>query len=105
MTISVAERAELAAAVSDLLHDECTEQDVRRVMSTEDGFDRGLWRRLAAQGVTGLLVGTEYGGVGLGAAGGSRPSPEAAGAAQAPTTTSERCCRGWSTGRPSEPSH
>ncbi|ORV26210.1 acyl-CoA dehydrogenase [Mycolicibacterium conceptionense] len=67
MTISVAERAELAAAVSDLLHDECTEQDVRRVMSTEDGFDRGLWRRLAAQGVTGLLVGTEYGGVGLGA--------------------------------------
>lgn len=67
MAISVAERAELAAAVSDLLHDECTEQDVRRVMGTEDGFDRGLWCKLAAQGVTGLLVGSEYGGVGLGA--------------------------------------
>lgn len=67
MTISVAERAELAAAVSELLHDECTEQDVRRVIGGGDGFDRELWRKLAAQGVTGLLVGSEYGGVGLGA--------------------------------------
>lgn len=66
MTISVAERAELAAAVSALLHDECTEQDVRQVMDSDDGFDRELWRKLAAQGVTGLLVDTEYGGVGLG---------------------------------------
>ncbi|NKZ11030.1 acyl-CoA dehydrogenase [Mycolicibacterium septicum DSM 44393] len=67
MTISVAERAELAAAVSELLHGECTEQDVRRVIGTDDGFDRDLWRKLAAQGVTGLLVESEYGGVGLGA--------------------------------------
>ncbi|MEV0670605.1 acyl-CoA dehydrogenase family protein [Mycobacterium sp. NPDC050441] len=67
MTISVAERAELAAAVSELLHDECTEQDVRRAMDSDDGFDRELWRKLAAQGVTGLLVDSEYGGVGLGA--------------------------------------
>lgn len=67
MTISVAERAELAAAVSELLHGECTEQDVRRVMGSDDGFDRELWRKLAAQGVTGLLVDSEYGGVGLGA--------------------------------------
>lgn len=67
MTISVAERAELAAAVSELLHGECTEQDVRRVIGTVDGFDRDLWRKLAAQGVTGLLVDGEYGGVGLGA--------------------------------------
>jgi alkylation response protein AidB-like acyl-CoA dehydrogenase len=67
MAISVAERAELAAAVRELLHHQCTEQDVRRVMSTDDGFDRELWRNLAAQGVTGLLVDGEYGGVGLGA--------------------------------------
>lgn len=67
MTISVAERAELAAAVSELLHDECSEPDVRRVIGTDDGFDRELWRKLAAQGVTGLLVDSEYGGVGLGA--------------------------------------
>ncbi|WKG05241.1 acyl-CoA dehydrogenase family protein [Mycolicibacterium sp. HK-90] len=66
MTISAAERAELAAAVRDLLHDECTEPDVRRVIGTGDGFDRELWRKLAAQGVTGLLVDSDYGGVGLG---------------------------------------
>lgn len=66
MTISVAERAELAAAVSRLLRDECTEHDVRRVMATEEAFDRELWRKLAAQGVTGLLVDSEFGGVGLG---------------------------------------
>lgn len=66
MTISVTERAELRSAVRDLLHDECTEADVRRVMGTEDGLDRDLWAKLAAQGVTGLLVAPEYGGVGLG---------------------------------------
>lgn len=67
MTISVAERAELRSAVRDLLHEECTETDVRRVMSSADGFDRELWDKLAAQGVTGLLVETAYGGVGLSA--------------------------------------
>ncbi len=67
MTISLAERAELQAAVRDLLTDECTEQDVRRVMAGDDGFDRELWAKLAAQGVTGLLVESEFGGVGLGA--------------------------------------
>jgi alkylation response protein AidB-like acyl-CoA dehydrogenase len=67
VTISVAERADLRSAVRDLLHDECTEHDVRRVMSSEDGFDRTLWQKLAAHGVTGLLVDADYGGVGLGA--------------------------------------
>lgn len=67
MTISVTERAELRTAVRDLLHDECTEADVRRVMASPDGFDRELWAKLAAQGVPGLLVEPEYGGVGLGA--------------------------------------
>lgn len=67
MTISVAERAALAAAVRELLHDECSEQDVRRTISGGEGYDRQLWRKLAAQGVTGLLIDPEYGGVGLGA--------------------------------------
>lgn len=67
MTISVTERAELRSAVRDLLRDECTEYDVRRVMASADGFDRDLWAKLAAQGVAGLLVAPEYGGVGLGA--------------------------------------
>jgi alkylation response protein AidB-like acyl-CoA dehydrogenase len=35
-------------------------------MSSADGFDRALWSELAAQGVTGLLVDADYGGVGLG---------------------------------------
>ncbi len=68
VTIDTAERAELRSAVRDLLHEACTEADVRRVMSSADGFDRALWAKLAAQGVVGLLVEPEYGGVGLGAA-------------------------------------
>jgi len=67
MTMSAADRAELAAAVKDLLHEHCTEADVRRVMETDDGFDRDLWQELVAQGLPGLIVDPEYGGVGLGA--------------------------------------
>lgn len=67
MTMSVAERAELAAAVRDLLREHCTEADVRRVMRTDEGFDRDLWNKLAAQGVAGLIIDPDYGGVGLGA--------------------------------------
>ncbi|MEZ0053229.1 alkylation response protein AidB-like acyl-CoA dehydrogenase [Mycobacterium sp. MAA66] len=66
MAISTTERAELRAAVKDLLDDGCTESDVRRVMDSDDGFDRTLWRRLAEQGVTGMLIEPEYGGIGLG---------------------------------------
>lgn len=65
MTISVAERAELRAAVRDLLHGACTEADVRRVMATAEGFDHDLWRRLADQGVAGMIIDPAYGGVGL----------------------------------------
>ncbi|ORB21184.1 acyl-CoA dehydrogenase [Mycolicibacterium monacense DSM 44395] len=67
MTIDVAEREALQEAVRDLLRSRCTEQDVRQVLTGDDGFDRDLWRRLAEQGVTGIVIGSEYGGVGLGA--------------------------------------
>lgn len=67
MTISSAERTQLRTAVRELLDDACTEDDVRRVMDSDEGFDRSLWRRLAEQGVTGILVADEYGGVGFGA--------------------------------------
>ncbi|ADT98430.1 MULTISPECIES: acyl-CoA dehydrogenase family protein [Mycolicibacterium] len=67
MTISVAERAELRTAVGKLLADKCTEDDVRRVRESDEGFDRDLWRRLADQGVLGMLVDSEYGGLGFGA--------------------------------------
>jgi alkylation response protein AidB-like acyl-CoA dehydrogenase len=66
MTISTAERTALRAAVHQLLGDACTEQDVRAVMDTDPGFDRGLWRQLADLGVTGMLIDQEYGGAGLG---------------------------------------
>ena len=67
MTMSVADRAELAAAVKDLLSEHCTEADVRRILGSDDGFDRDLWHKLAAQGVAGLIIDPEYDGVGLGA--------------------------------------
>ncbi|SEH53299.1 Acyl-CoA dehydrogenase [Mycolicibacterium rutilum] len=67
MTISVAERAELRSAVGELLADKCTEADVRQVMDTDDGFDRALWRQLAEQGVLGMLVDADHGGLGFGA--------------------------------------
>lgn len=36
-------------------------------MGTDNGFDPKLWRVLAAQGVTGLIVDSDYGGLGFGA--------------------------------------
>lgn len=68
MTIDVAEREALREAVRDLLRSRCTEDDVRRVMAGDDGFDRDLWRKLAEQGVTGIVIDGAYGGVGLGPA-------------------------------------
>ena len=67
MTISVAERAQLRTAVGELLADKCTEADVRRAVDSADGFDRELWRRLAEQGVLGMLVDDDHGGLGFGA--------------------------------------
>lgn len=65
MTISAAERAELRAAVGELLRDKCTEEDVRRVMGSDEGFDRELWHRLAEQGMLGMLVDGDHGGLGF----------------------------------------
>ena len=67
MTISVDERAHLRSAVGAVLAEKCTESDVRQVMASDEGFDRGLWRQLADQGVLGMLVDEEFGGSGFGA--------------------------------------
>ena len=66
MAISAAERTALREAVRDLLRDACTEQDVRKVMNSDEGYDRGLWRQLAELGVVGMLIDPGYGGSGLG---------------------------------------
>ena len=65
--IDSAQRAELVGAVKDLLSEHCGEAEVRRIMTTDSGFDPDLWNKLSAQGVAGLIVDAEYGGVGLGA--------------------------------------
>jgi alkylation response protein AidB-like acyl-CoA dehydrogenase len=66
MAIGATERLALRTAVRELLHDSCTEQDVRQVMASDTGFDRKLWQQLTSLGVTGMLIDTRYGGAGLG---------------------------------------
>ena len=46
---------------------ECPTERVRALMETETAFDEKLWRALADQGWTGLLIPEEFGGLGLGA--------------------------------------
>jgi alkylation response protein AidB-like acyl-CoA dehydrogenase len=45
---------------------ECPTERVRALMETETAFDEKLWRALADQGWTGLLIPEEFGGLGLG---------------------------------------
>src|SRR5215210_9156317 len=45
---------------------ECGPERVRELMETETAHDDGLWRAIADQGWTGLLVAEEHGGLGLG---------------------------------------
>ena len=45
---------------------ECGPERVRALMATDTAFDDQLWRAVADQGWTGLLVPEEYGGLGLG---------------------------------------
>jgi alkylation response protein AidB-like acyl-CoA dehydrogenase len=45
---------------------ECAMADTRKLMETETAYDAGLWRKLAAQGFTGIIIPEEFGGMGLG---------------------------------------
>ena len=45
---------------------ECSPERVRSLMASETGYDEQLWRGLADQGWTGLIIPEEYGGLGLG---------------------------------------
>jgi len=49
------------------LADHSSSEKVRAAMASELGFDRGVWTRIAQEmGWTGITIGEEYGGLGLG---------------------------------------
>lgn len=61
------EHEELRQTVRRFLQDRSDEATVRRLMVTEEGFDRATWGQLAEQlGLTALIVREEFGGSGLG---------------------------------------
>ncbi len=45
---------------------ECAMADTRKLMETETAYEPGLWRKLADQGFTGIIIPEEFGGMGLG---------------------------------------
>jgi alkylation response protein AidB-like acyl-CoA dehydrogenase len=56
----------LKESARQFLARECGPERVRALMETETAHDDGLWRAIADQGWTGLLVAEEHGGLGLG---------------------------------------
>ncbi len=66
-TLTADDRAALDDSLRRLLARRCGEADVRRIMETPEGFDRGLHAELAAVGVLGLVIPPEHGGAGAGA--------------------------------------
>lgn len=64
MTATAEDRAALRAAVVELLADNCSEADVRRVMATSDGYDPKTWQLLGESGLLGLAVAEQHGGAG-----------------------------------------
>ena len=56
----------LQNTVRKFLAAECPMTEVRRLMETDTGFDAPLWRKIAEQGWTGMLIPEQYGGFGMG---------------------------------------
>jgi alkylation response protein AidB-like acyl-CoA dehydrogenase len=56
----------LKNTVRKFLAAECPMAEVRRLMETETASDAGLWRKIAEQGWTGMLIAEQYGGFGMG---------------------------------------
>lgn len=62
------EQDELRKSIRRFLEDRSPMGEVRRLMETQHGFDRDVWRLLANQlGLTGLAIPEEYGGFGYSA--------------------------------------
>ena len=60
------EQEELRRSVRRFLDDTSPMDEVRRLMDTEEGYDPGVWRRMAELGLQGIHVPEALGGAGLG---------------------------------------
>ncbi len=61
------EHDELRQTVKRFLDNDSTEQKVRGLMATDDGYDREVWKKMAEQmGLQALMVPEEQGGAGMG---------------------------------------
>ena len=58
------EQRALRSAVADLMTRHSSEAQVRTLMASDTGLYPKVWQDLAAMGLTGLLIGEEYGGAG-----------------------------------------
>jgi alkylation response protein AidB-like acyl-CoA dehydrogenase len=56
------EHKTMRESVRRLMHDWSSDQDVRRTMETDIGYDRVLWSKIAEVGLLGLLVPKRFGG-------------------------------------------
>lgn len=56
----------LKNTVRKFLAAECPMAGVRRLMETDTAFDAGLWRKMAEQGWTGMIIPEQYNGFGMG---------------------------------------
>jgi alkylation response protein AidB-like acyl-CoA dehydrogenase len=60
-----AEQQELRAVLRRFFDDKSPEAEVRRLMDTEDGYDKAVWSQMAEQlGLQGLTIPEEFGGSG-----------------------------------------
>jgi len=61
------EREEFRRSIRGFLHDRAPEAEVRRLMATDEGFDRATWTQMAAElNLQGLAIPEPYGGSGYG---------------------------------------
>jgi alkylation response protein AidB-like acyl-CoA dehydrogenase len=61
------EQLELRASVRDFLADKSSEETVRRLMATPDGYDPAVWQQMSDQlGLQGMAVPEEHDGAGFG---------------------------------------
>lgn len=66
-TLSLEERTAVQDGFRRLLANFCSEQQVRKAMAGETGYDPLLWRKIAEMGLLGLIIDPDYeGGIGAG---------------------------------------